>query len=118
MNSNNSPVQSPLMEEARNCYLNRRKHRKIIKKMMSRVAREYPRVLGLRKTKSLPEGQQAEVLRVLTQRQIPPFLMDLVLKKRIFNIGSIKKMAINPTDDKFELPSLDFMTEQCRKQES
>ena len=73
--------------------------------------------MNLRRTHSAPDGQQTEVLRVLAQRQIPPFLMELVLKKRIFNIGSIKKMAIGLTGERVELSSLSFMNSYCRKQE-
>lgn len=74
------------------------------------MAREEPGDLRLRRVQSAPEGHQSDVVRVLTKRQIPPFLMELVLKKRIFNIGSIKKMAISLKGEKVELPSLSFMT--------
>lgn len=57
------------------------------------------------------------MLKVLANREIPQFLMDLVLRKRIFNIGSIKKMAISLTGDAVPFPSLSFMAEHCRKQE-
>lgn len=43
--------------------------------------------------------------------------MELVRKKRIFNIGSIKKMAISPVGDSHEFPSLNLMAQHCRRQE-
>jgi hypothetical protein len=109
-------VESPLLEEARNCYLNRRKHSKRIKKMAKLVSKVEPVPPALRRIRSAPDPDHSDLVRILSSRQVPPFLIDLVKKKRIFNIGSIKKMAINLGSDLAELPPLSLVEERCRKQ--
>lgn len=111
-------IESPLLEEARNCYLNRRKHSKRIKKLARLVCKAEPNAPTLRRIRSAPDPDQTDMLRILFGRQVPSFLIDLVKKKRIFNIGSIKKMAISIGSDFTELPPLSLVAEHCRKQET
>lgn len=111
------PVDSPFLEKARHCYLNRRRHSKKIRKLAASIRTSGGYTASSRKDRSQRDPENNMIVNLLSDRKIPDFLLEIVRKKRIWNIGCIRKMAFCPVTEGESLSLLPLIHNQCRRQE-
>jgi hypothetical protein len=110
-------VDSPFLLKARECYLNRRRHSKKIRKLVAGFNKTGVNQSTIKRDRSQRDNESNIVMNLLAGRKIPSFLLDIIKKKRIWNIGCIRKMGLSPSvgDDFFG--GLDFIGKERQRQE-
>lgn len=102
-------VDSPFLERAKDCYLNRRRHSKKIRKLAMNMSKTTKR-----DRMKDPEG--SIVMGLLLDRKIPETLIDIIRKKRIWNVSCIRKLVFNPSVED-QLMCLKTLAEERARQE-
>jgi hypothetical protein len=110
-------IESPFMLKARECYLNRRRHSKKIRKLVAGFNKTGSNQSSIRRDRSQRDRESNIVMNILTGRNIPSFLLEIVKKKRIWNIGSIRKMGLSPSVEDNFLGDLNFIGQERHRQE-
>lgn len=68
-------VNSPFLEKARSCYINRRRHTKKIRKLVDSFRADNKFSLTTRKDRSQRDPSNNMIVNLLTERKIPDFLL-------------------------------------------
>ena len=94
------------LEEAVQNSLLKRKASKRIKKIANSIYKTKTQV-----TKVAREQDQNKIINILSDRNVPEFLIDFIKKKRIFNMSSIRKIVIK-NDENAMPPTASFLSKQ------
>jgi hypothetical protein len=107
MENKSTLVYSPFIEEAIQSSALKKRPSKRIKKIANSIYKSKSQL-----NKASRDHDQLKIISILEQRNVPEFLVDFVKKKRIFNMGSIRKISLGKPDENTMPSTTEFLSKQ------